>query len=96
MDDVLPTPPKDIRELRSLYACMRPNGHFFDHDTMKFFGERLSEMRLLKRPARIIDISCTERRCYVVSSVQRPGPPLTRRRVYHYFDVNTLEDVIPY
>lgn len=96
MRDDRPAPPRNIRELRSIYACVRPDGHFFDHAAMKFFGERPSEMRLLKRPARILDISGTERECYVVSSVQRPGPPLARRRVYHYFDADTLEDVIPH
>lgn len=30
------------------YQRMHPNGHFFDRDTLKFFGETVSSMRLLK------------------------------------------------
>jgi hypothetical protein len=34
--------------LISEYQRMHPNGHFFDRDTLKFFGETVSSMRLLK------------------------------------------------
>lgn len=84
---------KNIDHLISRYYEKHPSGHFFDRDTLKFFGERRSEMRLLKGTVKITDISGQERECYVVSSVQRPGPPLRRRRKYHYFDVGTLTDV---
>lgn len=82
-----------ISDLQSAYREKHPNGHFFDHDTLKFFGERLSEMRLLKSRARITSAAGIEHKCYVVSAVQRPGAPLKKRRVYHYFDMTTLEDV---
>ena len=86
-------PPKNIYQLISRYYETHPNGHFFDPETLKFFGERRSEMRLLKEKAVIKDACGKSHTCYVVSAVQRPGPPLQPRRKYHYFDVETLEDI---
>lgn len=80
--------------LRDAYHKKRPNGHFFDDATLNFFGETMSSMRLLKERATITDSMGEEHICYVLSSLQRkhPGDP---RRKYHYFDIETLEDVIP-
>lgn len=86
--------PRDAHHLARMYREKRPDGHFFDPETLKFFGERMSEMRLLKNTSHITSAGGYEHECYVLSSVQRPGPPLRRRRVYHYFDVETLEDVV--
>ena len=83
---------KTAYQLRNAYYQKHPNGHFFDRDTLKFFGERMSDMRVLKKTVKYED-ACGERHtCYELSSLQRkhPGGP---RRVYHYFDVETLEDV---
>lgn len=85
--------PRDAAHLARMYQEMHPNGHFFDPKTLKFFGERMSGMRLLKGTVHIKSAGGYDHECYVLSSVQRPGPPLKRRRVYHYFDVETLEDV---
>lgn len=85
--------PRDAEHLARMYREKRPNGHFFDPKTLKFFGERMSEMRLLKGTVKIKSAGGYEHECYVVSTTQRPGPPLRPRRVYHYFDVSTLEDV---
>lgn len=74
------------------YYAKNPHGHFFDHDTLKFFGERKSEMRVLKGTVNIMDYSGEVHECYMLSSLQRKHP-LGARRVYHYFDVNTFEDV---
>lgn len=83
---------QDIDDLRVAYYDAYPDGHFFDHDTLKFFGERYSEMRLLKDTVVIEDSLGAKHECYVVSSRQRPpmGQP---RRVHHYFDVNTMDNV---
>ena len=86
-------PPRNIDQLISRYYEAHPNGHFFDRKTLKFFGERKSEMRLLKGTVKVTDVCGEVHECYVVSSVQRPGPPLKPRRKYHYFDVGTLNDV---
>ena len=70
-----------------------PNSHFFDHDTLKFFGERISEMRVLEKLAEITDISGEKHTCYVLSSLQR-NHPIRPTRTYHYFDTTTFREVI--
>lgn len=82
----------DIYDLKRAYYAKHPNGHFFDRDTLKFFGERFSEMRLLKGTVKVTDSLGDEHTCYVVSSLQRI-PMVGRKRVYHHFDVETLEDI---
>ena len=70
-----------------------PSSHFFDRDTLKFFGERISEMRVLKNTETITDAGGEKHICYCLSSLQHnaPGRP---RRVYHYFDVDTFDHII--
>lgn len=82
-----------VDDLARAYKKAHPGGHFFDPDTLKFFGERRSEMRLLKGVAIIKDVTGEQHECYVLSSVQRPGYPLKQRRKYHYFDTATLTDI---
>lgn len=84
---------RNIDGLISRYYSKHPDGHYFDPDTLKFFGERRSDMRLLKERAEITDISGQKHRCYVVSRLQRKHP-CGPRRSYAYFDVETLEDVV--
>ena len=86
--------PRDAEALISRYYETHPGGHYFDPQTLKFFGERRSEMRLLKKTAVVRDALGNEHECYVVSSVQRPGPPLKKRRKYHYFDTSTYDDIV--
>lgn len=83
----------DIYTLRNAYYGKHPDGHYFDADTLKFFGERFSDMRLLKGTVHIKDISGDEHEAFVVSRLQRnyPGGP---RRTHAYFDTTTLDDVI--
>ena len=84
---------KSVDGLIAAYKCAHPNGHYFDHDTLKFFGERISDMRLLKNRKTVTDTSGEKHDCYVLSSLQRKcwtGP----KRNYAYFDVETLDDVI--
>ena len=81
-----------IDDLIREYYGRNPDGHFFDHRTLKFFGERISEMRLLKGVWKVTDISGRLRRCYIVSSRQRKayGEP---RRKWHYFEARTLRQI---
>lgn len=86
-----------IYGFKEAYEKKHPNGHFFDADTLKFFGERLSEMRLLKAKENVTDICGEKHKCYVISSVQRrsiPGSISKRVRTYHYFDSDTLCQVV--
>ncbi len=63
---------------------------FFSRSTLKFFGERISEMRVLKNPVTLTDYCGEKHTCYVLSSYQRKHP-LGPRRAYHYFDVESFE-----
>ena len=65
------------------------NKYMFDRDTLKFFGVRLSESRLLKQTVWITSKDGPVE-CYAISELQRnaPGGPA---RKYQYFNVDTLE-----
>lgn len=84
---------KNINELIRAYYQKNPNGHYFDRDTLKFFGERVSDMRPLKGTVKVTDISGGEHKAYCISRLQRKYPG-GARRTYAYFDVNTLNDII--
>ena len=83
-----------IYEFIEKYREAQPNGHFFDPKTLRFFGERLSEMRVLKGTALIECEDGKTRECYCVSSLQRKHPR-GPRRTYAFFDVKTLDQVFP-
>ena len=76
--------------LAGKYSEKNPEGHFFDKKTLKFFGERFSDMYVLKETRKIKDWSGNEHECYVLSSLQR-NHPLGPRRHYSYFDTTTFE-----
>lgn len=80
----------DVYSLVAAYQRTHPDGHYFDRDTLKFFGESLSTMRLLKDKAAIKDWSGEKHTCYVLSKLQKKHP-MGPRRVYAYFDVGTLD-----
>ena len=83
---------KNIDEFIRAYYKKNPEGHYFDKETLNFFGERLSDMRLLKKTAKVKDMRGVEREAYVISRLQRkhPGGP---QRTYAYFDVDTLTPI---
>lgn len=85
--------PNNVYGLVSRYEAKHPDGHYFDRDTLKFFGETLSTMRLLKGTVTITDVSGEKHECYVLSKLQKKHP-LGPRRVYAYFDIDTFDDVI--
>lgn len=80
-------------QLRTNHLTHHPTSHFFDRETLSFFGERLSEMRVLHGTVDVKSAGGFPHTCYILSSRQHnaPGGP---RRVYHYFDVETFEHVI--
>lgn len=75
----------EVYTLINKYYLNNPNGHFFDKDTLKFFGERISEMRVLKHTEIV-----RGRECYVLSTYQH-NSPCKNKRAYHYFDKETFE-----
>ena len=82
----------DAYKLRSRYYEKHPNGHFFDHETLKFFGENMSSMRVWKDTVHVTDVCGEKHECYVLTSLQKKHP-MGPRRVYHYFDVETFDNV---
>ena len=78
--------------LRSMHLRAHPDSHFFDDDTLKFFGECMSTMRVLKNTAEITDSMGAKHICYVLSKLSKAYPS-GKRRTYAYFDVDTLEYV---
>jgi hypothetical protein len=81
-------------QLKSKVESAR-NSHFFDHDTLKFFGERMSEMQVLKRTVIITDICDEKHECYVLSVKRHKNWNGACRAYtyYHYFDINTFDVV---
>lgn len=82
-----------VYELKTKYLEHHPNGHFFDRNTLKFFGETLSTMRVLAGFYSVKDYSGNEHKAYCLSSYQRnyPGGP---RRHLSYFDAETFEHIM--
>lgn len=72
--------------------------HFFDHDTLKFFGERLSDMRLLKKHVTVPDCYGENHECYVISATRRKNAFGSCRPYvyYHYFDTTTYQRILPH
>jgi len=79
--------------LKERHLQAEPNSHFFDYDTLKFFGERMSEMRVMKNTEQIKDARGEMHTCYVLSTLER-NHPAGPRRMYHYFDTMTYKQVI--
>jgi hypothetical protein len=81
-----------ISDLVREYYRHNPDGHFFDRETLKYFGETLSTMRVLKDTVTFNDYCGNPHTCYVVSRLQKkfPGGP---RRSLAYFDTTTFDDI---
>ena len=82
-----------VYELRSRYLEKHPNGHFFDPETLKFFGETLSSMRVLGATTEVKDSIGEMHTCYVLSKLSKDFSG-KKRRTYACFDVDTFEHVI--
>ena len=82
-----------IYQLMNRYREHNPRGHYFDRDSLKWFGERMSEMRVLKGVATVIDTYGKEHTCYVVSSIQHKHPCGPTRH-YAYFDTVTYDHIV--
>ena len=81
-----------VRELKSAYERKHPNGKFFDRETLRFFGEKLSTMRVIDGIHNIVDLCGGHHRCYVLGSLQR-NHPFGPTIMYFYFDIDTIDDV---
>lgn len=77
-----------VGELIKAHETHNPRSYFFSPTTLRWFGERKSDMRVLGLTQKI-----DGRECVVLSTLQRnaPGGP---KRVRKYFDLETYE-VVP-
>lgn len=66
--------------------------YYFSADTLAFFGERLSDMRILKKHAIKTDFYEIEHECFVLSKVSKDFTGRMYRN-YDYFDINTYERI---
>jgi len=82
----------NMRSFIADYYEKNPTGHYFDRETLKFFGERLSDMRVNKTIEVKEDYRGEKHDCYVISRLQRKHPNGPKRTLA-YFDVETLEDI---
>lgn len=82
------------RQLIKLYKEHQPNGHFFDKDTLAFFGEKISEMKVDKNQVVIKDSLGQDHTCYVLKAVQHnyPDPNYIATGI-HYFDSESFDDI---
>lgn len=83
-----------IYQFKKMHETKNPDSYYFSPDTLKFYGERLSEMRVYKKTTHITDDYGREHECYVISSYQRNAPKGVNPRKLHYFDVDTLDRVL--
>lgn len=79
--------------LKERHMNAYPNSHFFDYETLKFFGERMSDMRIMKNTT-TIEQNEKKHECYVLS-VRQFKNPNGPARAYFYFDTSTYELVNP-
>ena len=67
--------------------------YYFNRDTLAYWGERTSEMKILKRKETIKDYKGVEHTCFVLSKISH-NLNFGNGRTYEYFDVNTLEVIM--
>lgn len=87
-------PFRNVYMLIDKYNINNPSGHFFDADTLKFFGERISDMRISADTVEVTDYYGNTHECIELRSTQRNAPNGTRH-AYHYFDIDTWKEVQP-
>lgn len=67
------------------------NNYFFSQNTLKFFGERISEIRILKKTVMVKDYAGKEHETYCLGTYQHNAPILGRR--HFYFETETFENI---
>ena len=83
----------DAYELIRRHEANNPKSNFFGRTELRVFGERLSEMRVLKKTVMHAQYEGGEpRECYVLSTFQRNAPH-GGCRAHHYFDVKNFEHI---
>ena len=80
-----------VYELKERYYSTNPDGHYFDRETLKFFGEALSRMNVLKKIEYIYDIYGRGHYAYCLSSIRYVNGK--RERHYAWFDAFTFQPI---
>lgn len=85
-----------IYELKREHEKHNKGSYFFSKNTLAFFGESLSRMRVLKNKIDVVDSIGEKHTCYVVSSTRNKNAfGRCKPYIVHlYFDSTTFEDVI--
>ena len=78
-------------ELIRNYKEHNPRGHFFDRATLRFFGERVKDMRVFE--VKLADEHGNLRPVYKLRTLQL-NAPFKPAISYHYFDRATFEEVV--
>lgn len=69
------------------------NSHYFDKETLKFWGEKLSDMKILKDTVIKKDFQDNKHECIVLSKISKDFYGNSYRN-YDYFDIDTLDRII--
>lgn len=75
------------------YRITHPQSYYFSPATLEFFGERLSDMRILAKTQKVKDSQGKEFECFVLSKSSKNWDN-KRIRTYAFFDVENLERII--
>lgn len=84
----------NVDDLIEDYYEQNPEGHYFDEETLSFFGEKKSEMEVNSN-IWIVDPydNGNTHECYKLTSIQRNAPKGVNKFKERYFDVNDLSIV---
>lgn len=69
-----------------MHEKMHPTSHFFDDQTLAFFGESLRTMKVLDKTTEIIDAFGRKHHVYQVSSLQKKHPEGPKRQIFYFDD----------
>lgn len=81
-----------VQELIDKYYEYHPDGHFFDEETLAFFGEEINEMILQPYTEEIETWDGEKHKCFVLHSYQHNAP--SPDYYVHYFDINNFDHII--
>ena len=76
------------------YRERHPEGHYFDADTLNFFGESLARMRVEPKPVKVYDEWDRKyHNCWVLVAYQSKAPVGVSKWKKTYFDTETFDIV---
>jgi hypothetical protein len=81
---------KTASDLKYQYQLNNPDGHFFDRETMRFFGDTMRNYGVRSKPVKVSRSDGEIVECYVLYRRHAVKHGLQSDR---YFDVNTFKDI---